>query len=215
MLKRFLNKIKSKKGNSYLFMPFMVIFGVTLMYTAMEMGLAYTRQVELQTITDATARAGIYAGMTGNGAAFYKENDHIFVNLDDPTAQGVARAILDKNLDGLTGIKKASGAAKGGQYQITSVMFNPTVSTPGFPDTFKNKKVPIWYRDAAHNGLSAKYRWMKISNFKTSEQIYSSGNFYVVITGNYKTMIANRIINRQSIKLNSFASALATAKKKP
>ena len=223
MLKTINNKIKSKNGNSFLFMPYLVTFGVMIMYIIMEMGTAYVRQIELQTLTDTMVRAGIYGGMTGNGAQFYEEgysidrygtqNPHIYVNLDDAMARGLARYIYEINITGLQSLKKSQSETKRGQYWIKKVnLCNPETlgSMYGYVD---DRTLPVWNTLDNTSGRGD-YYWTPISNLSTGSEIMSTGNFYVAIEGEYKTIISHSVIGKDSIDMKSFASALATAEKR-
>lgn len=227
------NKITSKNGNSFLFMPYIVIFGTTLMYMSMEMGMAFVRQVQLQTVTDAAARAGVYGGMTGKGASFYREMEHIYIDLDDTTALGVSAAILDRNLSNIYGLfVTGTPNIPNGGLEIKKINFSNPNSTK---DVTKNKKMPVWNRtlDSGYTTLrtgynavggrtsvasgkrdSGEYVWTPISDFDTAAQVMGSGNFFVAIDGEYHTIVAFSVINKDTLNIDGFASALATARLK-
>ena len=235
-MEKLVKKLKSKNGNSFLFMPYFVTFGVMLMYIIMEMGTAYVRRVELQTITDATARAGIYGGMTGSGAIFTLEGSvenfikgnkyHIYVNLDDGMATTLANEILLANINNLGTISlkddkngKTLNNINDGQLLITKIIFcEPNTSStiysgsPNLINLVKNKKVPIWNKSI--NWGDGAYQWTEITRLESTHEVMASGNFFVAIEGEYKPFFADTILGKNSLTLDGFASALATAVKK-
>ena len=218
MICKIKNKLKSKNGNSFLFMPYLVTFGVMIIYIIMEMGTAYVRQIELQTVTDTMVRAGIYGGMTGSGAQFYEEGHdnknssykHIYVNLDDAIARGLARAIYDENMKGMVALNKSKNEAKRGQYWISDIDICSKKSS--FDSSIKNRTIPIWNVTDDKTG-AGNYLWTKIAVMESGEEIMSTGNFYVAIKGEYKTLVAFSVLGKETIDMQAFASALATATK--
>ena len=212
-------KLKSKNGNSFLFMPYLVTFGVMIMYIIMEMGTAYVRQIELQTLTDTMVRAGVYGGMTGDGAQFYEEgwskeesNVHIYVNLDDSIARGLARYIYDKNVTSMKTLNTSRSETRRGQYWIKQVNICSPETLGSMKYFVEDRTVPVWHIENETTG-KGNYRWTQLSNLHTGEEIMSTGNFYVAIEGEYKTIIAHSVLRKDSINMKAFASALATAEK--
>ncbi len=203
--------LKTKSGNSFLFMPYLVTFGITMLYIAMEMGTAYVRQIEVQSVTDAVARAGVYAGMRGSGVNYYLENDHVYINLDDATALQVAELVFKKNVgkDGvISSIKTSASDMNKGQYLIKDIEYcNPQNRIA------KTKKIPIWNKTNGETG-KGNFHWTEVSNLKSNSEVMSTGNFFVTIEGEYHTLIADVIIGKPTISIDGFASALATATKK-
>ena len=218
---KFLYKLKSKKGNTFLFMPYICIFGCMFIYIFMDMGTAYARSIEMQSIVDAGCRAGVYGGMNGkytqyvveryDGSGFLQSSSdyHVYVMLDGGTALAVSREIIIKNLEVLS-IETGSNVTDitpGKLYIANSKirLSNPQVFKERTNGIHGVDVIPVWNRD------SKTYVPTRISSFNDYQEVMKTGNFFVSIEGEYRTMIANVILGRDSIKMSSFASALATA----
>lgn len=226
---KFLYKLKNKKGNTFLFMPFICIFGCMFIYIFMDMGTAYARTIEMQSIADAGCRAGVYGGMNGKytqyiverydgsdfGTLTSSENYHIYVMLDGGTALAVAREIIIRNLNVLsiqTG-NDITDVTPGKLYVSNSKI---KLSNP---DAFFGRShyhgvytLPVWQRPSG--GGSGQYVPTKINSFANYQEVMKTGNFFVTIEGEYRTIMASEILGRDSIRMSAFASALATAKLK-
>ena len=215
-------RLFSKNGNSFLFMPYLITFGITMMYMAMEMGTAYVRNIELQTITDASARAGVYAGMQGSGSQYFvtdlnTSDEHVTVDLDDSVAYTLAARIFNKNVQHMSCITNDASKAKPGSLVITHIVYS-NYKNQGISSSLRNEilsqELPVWDVQAK------KYVNVPISKFREADgslsgaRVMATGNFYVAIEGKYHTLIANNVVGVNTIDLQGFASALATAKVK-
>ena len=198
----------------------------------MDMGTAYARNVEMQTITDAGCRAGVYGGMNGNytqyiverynstltmGANGYYEytnagvngtDYHVYVMLDGGTALAVSRAIILLNIEEL-GIQTGDDLddIRSGRLYVDQDSIRLCS-----PQVFEGNKtirgvntIPVWNKE------NKQYEPVYIESFQDYYEVLKSGNFFVTIEGEYKTIMASSVLGKDSIKLKSFAAAVATA----
>ena len=215
MASAIIRKLRSKRGNSFLFTPFIVLFGCAMIYMFTDMGSAYARSIEIQTVADATARAGVFAGMNGKYTQYVAENEsggkHVYVMLDGGTALGAAREVAVKNLEVLsidTG-DTVTDARQGRLFVGKSMIHLCNVNDFAGGVKYKDcNTIPMWNRDAQS------YDPVYIESFNDAQEVLKSGNFFVTIKGEYRTIMANFIIGKQSIHMNGFASAIATAQPK-
>lgn len=215
---RIMNFLKSKKGNTFLFMPYICIFGCSFIYIFMDMGTAYARSIEIQSIADAGCRAGVYGGMNGEYTQYIierydDENYHVYIMLDGGTAMAVAREVILENLTmlsietGDTVLETTPGKLYIGTNNIK--LSDPSVFEE-LSDVHGVNTIPIWKAPVEGSG-TGNYVAVPISNFQNYQEVMKSGNFFVYIQGEYKTIMAGSILGKESIHLEGFAAAVATA----